>query len=542
MKRFCSAVGAVAIMVGGVLTGSPASATPWPVTIVKTNTGPASIVAGGSTEAEFTITVTAQDLVPIDAAENGPLLAVVTDFMPNGLQLAEVPAGCTGTVGGTSVTCDVNLSVEPATTIVVRVRAAAQLRPGTYYNCAFVEPPNAPPLDGPEAIAGHCPLAEPEVGEYVIPTAEASVEVTNDADLQLTASQPGQVDPGAGAQITWTAKNAGPSGADAPLTMTATLPQGVTWVGGGEGPWTCTASGQDVTCTYELLATESELGCAPDADTDFICYYSSVILPDAEIPPVVWNVTTAKPGTVAKYDVEATVSSSTTDSKPANNKATATINVTPVDLAISKSAGSPVYVGDEATWTVNVRNAGTIADTAKVTVTDTLPSAAEFVAATGEGWTCEAAGQKVTCTRDGLVKNAATDIVVHSKMTARGDATNKVTVVSGSYEKNTADNSAEKAVRVIRTAQTAAGLPDNQSRVKSGKTEQGQKLTTRVMCRPVKASAAGEVSFCKVTRANGVVRIKVKGNSAMRVTVVQSAKGTAKFRPFVQRKTYIVKP
>jgi uncharacterized repeat protein (TIGR01451 family) len=363
--------------------------------------------------------------------------------------------------------------------------------------------------------------------------------VTNDADLQLSATQPGQVDPGAAADITWTVQNAGPSAADAPLTLKSTLPAGVTY-NSSTGPWECTATGQDVTCTYQQLLT-AQPACGPTRADEIPCV-NPVVMPSAEIPPVTWNVRTAKPGTVAAYDVVAKVSSTTQDSKPANNKATAVINVTPVDLAVAKSAGSPVLVGDEATWTVSVSNAGTIDDTGAVTVKDTLPAGATFVGAEGSGWTCAAADGTVTCTAAGLAKGASSDIVIRTKMTSRGDATNKVSVATQSYEKNTANNTAQKAVRVNRVAQSAAPLPSSPTRVKSGRTEQGQKLTTTVRCRPVKASAAGEVSFCKVTRSNGVVRVKVRGDRPMKVTVVQTAKGTAKYKPFVQRKTYLVRP
>ena len=67
-------------------------------------------------------------------------------------------------------------------------------------------------------------------------------------------------------------------------------------------------------------------------------------------------------------------------------------------------------------------------------------------------------------------------------------------------------------------------------------------MTTRVRCTPVKAAAAGEVSYCKVSKGNGVVRVKVFGSTKMRVKVVQRAKGTKALKPFVQRKTYLVKP
>ena len=63
-----------------------------------------------------------------------------------------------------------------------------------------------------------------------------------------------------------------------------------------------------------------------------------------------------------------------------------------------------------------------------------------------------------------------------------------------------------------------------------------------MICRPKKSAAAGEVSFCKVTRKAGVVRIKVKGPRTMKVTVIQTAKGTPRYKRFVQRKTWVVKP
>jgi hypothetical protein len=122
------------------------------------------------------------------------------------------------------------------------------------------------------------------------------------------------------------------------------------------------------------------------------------------------------------------------------------------------------------------------------------------------------------------------------------EVTNNATVTSTSYEKETGNNTTSAKAKVRRAAQTAAPLPSSPTRVKAGKTDQGQKLRTRVLCRPVKATAAGEVSFCKVKRSAGVVRIKVVGSRPMKVTVIQTAKGTDDYKPFVQRKTYIVRP
>jgi hypothetical protein len=187
---------------------------------------------------------------------------------------------------------------------------------------------------------------------------------------------------------------------------------------------------------------------------------------------------------------------------------------------------------------------GTIADLGSVTVTDTLPAGAVLQSASGEGWTCAADGQKVTCTdtHSEFAVGATEKITLVARMTAAGSPENKVEVSTSAYEKNLANNSATKVVRVKRAEQTAAALPSSPRRILSAKTEQGQKLTTRVQCTPLKASASGQISYCKVTKRNGVVRVKVFGSTKMRVKVVQTAKGTKKYLPFVQRKTYLVKP
>jgi hypothetical protein len=170
-----------------------------------------------------------------------------------------------------------------------------------------------------------------------------------------------------------------------------------------------------------------------------------------------------------------------------------------------------------------------------------LPAGAELKSVE-PGWECTADGQKITCSRASLAKGASATLVLLTSMTQRGSATNAVNVATTSYEQNTANNSSQATVRVNRAAQTAKALPASPTRVKAGKTKQGQKLRTRVICRPKKFAAAGEVAFCKVTRRAGEVRIQVVGSKTMKVTVIQRAKATPRYKRFVQRKTYIVKP
>lgn len=523
-RRLMAGLASAAMVVGGVLVVGESASAVVVDNITKENTGPASIVAGSGQEAEFTITVQPPLLNmsrPRDG-RNTDLLVRFNDFLPYGLEFTSFPESCVvSEFNRWQLDCTATFTnfytsaVVTPQTFVVKAKAMAFARPGAYVNAAVLEA---------SAIGQNADTRAGAPGY-----AEASVEVTNDADLQLTATQPGQVDPGGKAQITWLTKNEGPSDASFPLTLTSTLPKGVTFDSVEGAGWTCEADGQKVTCTR-----------APAVPVEVSEPTSLTVGSNA--PELVWNLTTAKPGTVAKYDVEATVKSVTDDSKATNNTATAVIDVTPVDLAVAKSAVSSALVGDEVSWTVSVSNIGTIDDAGALTVTDTLPAGAAFVSAQGTGWTCSASGQTVTCTSAGLAKGASSDIAVRARTAAAGVVTNAVSVASESYEKETANNSADSSVRVRRIAQTATPLPAVPTRVKSGRTKQGQKLTTRVRCRPVKAVAAGEVSFCKITRANGVVRIKVRGTTPMKVTVVQTARGTAKYRPFLQRKTYIVKP
>jgi uncharacterized repeat protein (TIGR01451 family) len=431
-------------------------------------------------------------------------------------------------------------------TVVLTAVAEAWVRPGPLVNCAFASPFLGAPLgvNRVEPAVVSCGVTAPDVEPQngINPTASASVDVINDADMELTAShasQYDQVDPGNQAVVDFAVKNNGPSAASGPIEVKGSLPDGTSFLSGDGTGWTCSSVNQDVSCSWNPNP--------PDApEPAFI--FEPVLLPNATVPGLSWTLGTAKPGRVASYPVSATVSSPTTDSIPANNTATTTIGVTPVDLALTKTAAGPVTVGDRAVWTLSVSNVGTIDDAGNMTLVDTLPAGSSLVSAVGDGWNCgdsdlAAAAEKVTCTHAGLLKGASSHLVLTTKVTSGAPGvTNKATVSTISYEKDTANNSASVDLRVRRAEQTAKSLPSSPTRVKSGKTDQGKKLTTRVLCRPVTAGVLGEVAFCKVTRKGDVVKVQVLGSRKVKVTVIQTAKGSKKYKPFVQRKTYIVTP
>ena len=540
----------LSVIAGGTLAvgltglGGPVSAlpqNPLPLTLEVTRSGPSPIVAGSGVQTEFTVVVTnpatnplqpvslwgnaVPDLTLVDVVSvNGRLDCVNSTTYYSCTALATPPIVSPDTQEGPSA---LMLSPGESATVKVTYLAEPGVRTSTQTFCSGVRAPLLIPgtEQGFTPPCGIVREGAPSPVESFWTEKTATVDVQALADLQLTATGASQTDPGKVARLSFTLKDFGPSNTSA-YKISFTLPDGVTLVSQVPAEWKCTQTGQKVECLWDppVSAEAAE--------------------PLRSLPALMVDVKTPNPALKADYGITATATSSTTDPTPADATATGPIPMTPVDLAVAKSAGSPVFVGDEATYTVSVSNVGTIADLGKVTVTDTLPTGAVFKSATGAAWTCTAEGQKVTCTDDDpdFAAGTSEDIVIVAKMTSAGSPENKVEVATTAYEKNLANNSASKVVRVKRSEQTAAALPSSPRRILSGKTDEGQKLTTRVRCTPVKASVAGDVSFCKVTRGKGVVRVQVFGSTKMRVKVVQRAKGTKALKPFVQRKTYLVKP
>jgi uncharacterized repeat protein (TIGR01451 family) len=68
-----------------------------------------------------------------------------------------------------------------------------------------------------------------------------------------------------------------------------------------------------------------------------------------------------------------------------------------VDVAIAKSRVGEMVTGERGQYLIEIRNNGSAATSAVITVTDTLPTGLTFVSAEGSGWSCSATGQQVVC-------------------------------------------------------------------------------------------------------------------------------------------------
>jgi uncharacterized repeat protein (TIGR01451 family) len=123
------------------------------------------------------------------------------------------------------------------------------------------------------------------------------------------------------------------------------------------------------------------------------------------------------------------------------------------DLALAKTRAGDFCNGNVVSYTLAVRNDGPEITDSAITVVDTLPAGLTYLSATGAGWTCNAAGQTVTCTNPGplavnassaatlnvaigysvtgIVTNSATVSYVGDPNPANNTASDKATVTSG---------------------------------------------------------------------------------------------------------------
>ncbi|MDQ6525010.1 hypothetical protein RB608_15430 [Nocardioides sp. LHD-245] len=249
----------------------------------------------------------------------------------------------------------------------------------------------------------------------------ATVSVATSADLAVTTSGPsGTVL--AGETISWTVtvSNSGPSDARG-VVIADPLPSSITGVTVTSANSPCAA----VPCTLDTLA--------PGA--------VATLQISGTVAPSYAGATVAN---------TATVSSTTPDSDPANNMATAVTGIVrSADLSILKTVDQdPVVPGDDLTYTVTIINDGPSQATA-VTVTDTLPPALTSATATSSIGSCDpVTGVILTCTVAALDPDTSMVVTITGTLDPDvdpGTVTNSATVISATPDPDLSDNTSQVA-------------------------------------------------------------------------------------------------
>ena len=226
----------------------------------------------------------------------------------------------------------------------------------------------------------------------IVTLADVAIEKTHAGDFV-----PGTPDGSRSNSYTFTVTNFGPADAVAPVTVVDVLPEHLSWTGTKvdvSGTWTCSADPtsapvvpdrQEITCT---LTGGLALGQTRAVRLD-----------------IAVGVDAPATGT---FENTATVSTGTTDPKPANNTSTDRTDFdSEADLALAKTpANQTVVAGDPGgvTWQLLVSNNGPSNSVGPTVVTDLLPADIALVSAQGAGWdACSVVDRTITCSHpDGV--------------------------------------------------------------------------------------------------------------------------------------------
>ncbi len=204
--------------------------------------------------------------------------------------------------------------------------------------------------------------------------------ITEGSDLQLNPlmASPDPVAAADTVSYTVSASNNGPNiAADAQIIFN--LPMDVNYQNFSGTGWSCSASGQVVSCNSG----------------------SSIPVNAASTALVITGQVVSN--TVGTLTSSATLSSSSPDGNPDNNTQTHNLTVTAgTDLALVKSINlNPVTAGSAVQFTLLATNNGPMTAT-NVVVSDTLPLNYTNISATGSGWNCSVSSQVVSCSRPTL--------------------------------------------------------------------------------------------------------------------------------------------
>lgn len=264
--------------------------------------------------------------------------------------------------------------------------------------------------------------------------AQATVVVTNAADMQVVAGGPSAVSAGGTGEISFTTTNNGPSTAVA-SSLEITVPAGLTPVSAPAG---CTIAGQVVTCALGDVASGA-------STTTTVLVRAAADLVDVQ------------------SSASAVVSTATPDHVPTNDSDITPFILGPVaDLVISKSASAAtVAAGGIVDFTIAVTNNGPAPSNGAV-MTDVLPAGLTPVSlSSSEPDACVITGVTITCQAGEIVPGGSYQVLVVAQTDAAwagASITNTATLTPGVEADPNAGNNAASATVTVGPGSSGADL------------------------------------------------------------------------------------
>lgn len=489
--------------------GAPSSTNPGPVTsnthpvvqpqlaLTVTHTG--DFAVGG--EGSYTLTVQNVGLGTATTPTS------ITDNLPDGLRFvsASPTTAWDCSASGQTVSCNyrqapTNLAAgATATPLVITVAVENEAYPSVT-NRASATAPNS------------------------INTAQASdpTNVTADPSLDIVKSHSGDFTVGEQGSFDIDVINTSPVDSDGTtVTVTDSLPAGLTFASASSAGdyWSCSDSGQDVTCTSDEVIAAGDMAPTLTIDTE---------VGDAAVPGVTNTAEVTGGGFAGTAE-----SSDSVIVEPAPGPPPGTDK--PI-LAIDKTHQGDFQAGQSGQYRIAVSNTGEVASTGTVTVVDALPIGLSYESASGAGWSCSANGQRVTCTSDAAIAAGGDATAIDLTVKADGDATpgvtNTASVQGGGAVAQAIAYDPTKVNPAPKPRLTSVKVAPKAKRVKAGKA-----VTLRVKVTNGGNARASGVSVCakvpkKKAKASACKRIAIAARSSktvkLKVRTKKRARGNAK--------------
>jgi hypothetical protein len=261
--------------------------------------------------------------------------------------------------------------------------------------------------------------------------------------------------------------NHGPGRTSVPITLRVTLGRGLTFDHLTVAEWACVTEGQLLTCTtsqrlvpytswaFKLhVAVDRE--AVPIVSTTFTVEYPGDSNPSNNTSVRTTAVGPSAPrgpqprptATATATTAPAPVAPTATPDRPLPTEP-ASANVT--DLMLRAITNSGLFViGASGSYSLTVTNVGRQTTNAPQTVVATLPVGLSFLSASGDGWSCAAAGQVVTCVNAAPLAGHASSILTITVSVGREaypSVTNRATL-SYAADSNLVNNTASSRTAV----------------------------------------------------------------------------------------------